>query len=353
MKRMSMMRMKGCYVIMSSSPKEIVGRWHQHKYTIEKELGRGANGIVYLVNNNDQSFALKLGEDSFSITSEVNVLKQFSKAQGMTLGPSLYDVDDWDNGTSIQPFYVMNVIEGQPLSDFLIARGQEWLPIFVMQLLSFLEELHEGGWVFGDLKPDNLVVSGQPPKIAWFDAGGMTKIGRAIKEYTELYDRGYWEMGDRKAEPSYDLFSLAMITLHLHHGQMVSGGQQPGVVLRQWIQQSTLPQAYGEVLWKALNGAYSKASDMRTEWLKAWTVQKRTSFHDTKQSERAVTHSIQKTNDPIYNDHHWQSRGKKHRRKKKKLPQPKKQVLGQFVTLFFVSSILVFLFTLYLFYQAL
>ena len=39
------------------------------------------------------------------MTSEVNVLKSFSKAQGVTLGPSLLDVDDWISWRSpIYPF---------------------------------------------------------------------------------------------------------------------------------------------------------------------------------------------------------------------------------------------------------
>src|SRR5690606_32927785 len=74
--------------------------------------------------------------------------------------------------------------------------------------------LHKQGWVFGDLKPDNLIITGPPIRIRCIDVGGTTAIGRAIKEYTEFYDRGYWGLGTRRAEPSYDLFAIAMIMIN-------------------------------------------------------------------------------------------------------------------------------------------
>ena len=67
-----------------------------------------------------------------------------------------------------------------------------------MQLLNDLDKLHQNGWVFGDLKPENLIVTGPPPKIRCIDVGGTTIKGRAIKEFTEFYDRGYWGLGQEK-----------------------------------------------------------------------------------------------------------------------------------------------------------
>ncbi len=91
----------------------IEGKWHRNRYSIEKELGFGANGIVYLARTtNRQLVALKMSDNSMSITSEVNVLKSFAKVQGSTLGPSLLDVDDWVRRSGNISFYVMEYIEG-------------------------------------------------------------------------------------------------------------------------------------------------------------------------------------------------------------------------------------------------
>ena len=63
----------------------IEGKWHKNAYIILKELGYGANGIVYLAKWHNQSVALKMSDNGMSITSEVNVLKSFAKVQGSAL----------------------------------------------------------------------------------------------------------------------------------------------------------------------------------------------------------------------------------------------------------------------------
>lgn len=66
----------------------IVGKWNNHSYKIIRQLGKGANGVVYLADSKRGRVALKVSDDSLSITSEVNVLKSFSKAQARAMGPS-------------------------------------------------------------------------------------------------------------------------------------------------------------------------------------------------------------------------------------------------------------------------
>lgn len=64
----------------------IQGKWHHNRYTIIRELGRGANGIVYLADWNGKKVAIKVSDNHVTITSEVNVLKSFTKAQGFPSG---------------------------------------------------------------------------------------------------------------------------------------------------------------------------------------------------------------------------------------------------------------------------
>lgn len=243
----------------------ITGRWHKQTYHIIKKLGSGATGSVYLAHINQSKVALKISNNDMAITSEVNVLKHFSKVQGKILGPSLVDVDDCFIGQAKYSFYVMEYLSGEPVFSFLKTRGQEWFGIFIIQLLTDLHELHKAGWVFGDLKPDNLIIVGPPPRIRWLDVGGTTLIGRAIKEYTEFYDRGYWGMGSRKAEPSYDLFAVAMIMLNIvypNRFEKKNGGMQD---LKLKIEQSLLLKPYKNVLLNALQGNYKTAVEMKTD----------------------------------------------------------------------------------------
>lgn len=251
------------------------GKWHGHHYHVIKKLGSGSVGTVYKVHDGQHSFALKVGHDAMSLMSEVNVLKQCDQVRGVILGPSVYDVDDWQTSTATYPFYVMNVIEGHQLQTYIHQKGEEWMAVFVVQLLRFLDKLHEQGWVFGDLKPDNLLIKGSPPCVAWLDPGGMTKIGRAVKEYTERFDRGYWQMGDRKAEPSYDLFSLAMIVLDVYqllpNKNMTTANHQQ---LQTIVYRNDCLAPYQTILWNALNGHYRSAKQMKNEWMLAWQQQR-------------------------------------------------------------------------------
>ncbi len=247
----------------------ITGKWHKKSYKVIRALGYGANGIVYLAESTSGLVALKISDNNMSITSEVNVLKHFSKVQGSALGPSLLDVDDWyrsDFATNV-PFYIMEYISGETFLSFIEKRGKEWIGILCLQLLSDLERLHQNGWVFGDLKPDNLIVTGHPPKIRCIDVGGTTLQGRSIKEFTEFFDRGYWGAGSRKAEPTYDLFAVAMIIINSAYPKRFSrsanmnGTEQ----LKQAVKTNPQLKKFEKVLEGAIEGKYQQAAQMRKE----------------------------------------------------------------------------------------
>jgi serine/threonine-protein kinase len=249
----------------------VKGKWNGNTYTLRKQLGKGANGIVYLAEASDGHVALKVSDDSLSITSEVNVLKSFSKAQSVTMGPSFFDTDDAfiPSANTKVSFYAMEYIKGPLLLQFVSEKGAEWIPVLMIQLLTSLSVLHQQGWIFGDLKPDNLIVTGPPARIRCIDVGGTTKEGRAIKEYTEFYDRGYWGYGTRRAEPSYDLFAVAMIMINCVHKKEFKKTSQPKEQLQSLIEGSPVLRKYKKVLGAALNGHYDSADEMKREMLAA------------------------------------------------------------------------------------
>ncbi|WP_347552820.1 protein kinase family protein [Pseudalkalibacillus hwajinpoensis] len=244
----------------------IRGKWSQQSYLIMKRLGSGALGTVYLADSAVGRVAVKVGCDSMSISSEVNVLKQLSMVQGTILGPFFYEIDDWEINGKRYPFYVMEYIDGEPLFPFIERRGKEWIGILTLQLLRDLSALHHEGWAFGDLKPDNLLVEGSPPTMRWLDVGGTTAMGRSVKEFTEFFDRGYWGLGTRVAEPSYDLFSTAMIMINSAYPQRFDRPKKDSALfLMNKIESSALLRGYKPILKKALLGNYRDAAEMRQE----------------------------------------------------------------------------------------
>lgn len=199
----------------------ITGRWKGGRYLIQRLLGQGANGVVYLVKQVDSArlYALKMGFDTVDIQSEINVLKALQR-QGRRHGSIkrdlayLVEVDDYSLQGKEIPFYVMRYIKGEPLRAFLGRRGTRWMDAAGLNLLQQLRRLHESGWVFGDLKPENVLV-GAYGEVELIDYGGVSSIGRSVKQFTEWYDRGFWNAGGRMAEPSYDWFSFAVVCIHL------------------------------------------------------------------------------------------------------------------------------------------
>ncbi|GMB10056.1 serine/threonine protein kinase [Thermolongibacillus altinsuensis] len=245
----------------------VKGKWHRHSYKIVKSLGQGANGVVYLAQGSTGLVALKISDNSSAIISEVNVLRRFSEVQGVALGPCLLDVDDWFHPyiNRTVSFYVMEYIQGEDFLSFIHKKGKEWIAILMLQLLGDLEKLHAAGWVFGDLKPENLIVSGSVPRVRLVDVGGTTLRGRAIKEFTEFFDRGYWGMGSRKAEPSYDLFAVAMIMINACYPNRFEKKGNEKEQLRAAILSNSYLKKYEKVLLRAIEGQYDAADEMKKD----------------------------------------------------------------------------------------
>ena len=94
----------------------------------------------------------------------------------------------------------MEYIQGPNLIEFISQKGTVWAEVLILQLLTNLDALHENGWIFGDLKPENLIVSQSPVRLRCIDVGGTTKKDRAVKEFTEflIEDIGRWALEKQK-----------------------------------------------------------------------------------------------------------------------------------------------------------
>jgi serine/threonine-protein kinase len=243
----------------------ITGKWHKNAYFINHVLGAGAIGTVYLAKSHAGPVAIKISENNITVTSEVNVLKILSPAQGKTLGPRLIDVDDIEIDGKIIPFYVMEYIEGVDFFRFAQYYGPGWVVKLTVALLDNLHQLHKQGWIFGDLKPENIIVEARTLLVRFVDVGGTTRQGRAIKEFTEYFDRGFWGIGSRKAEPSYDLFAIAMMMINTIHGKKVIKKEGGIKQLQTIIGQNGETKKISKVLMKALQGQYKDANEMKIE----------------------------------------------------------------------------------------
>lgn len=252
----------------------IRGKWHGNQYTVLRKIGAGTVGSVYLCRMPGKLAALKISTMPTALAREAAVLKRFNKVRDQRLGPFLFEVDDWQLADgAIHPFYVMEYIHGVPPDKFIRENGSRWLGTLMVQLLELLAGLHREGYVFGDLKKENLLITTNPPTVRLIDVGGVSKFGQSVKEYSAFYDRAYWQLGTRKAEPQYDLFAFVMVCLALYYPKQFKRSSQPSAQLIRAIKQKPSLNRFALPLTQAMHGKYTSAARMKQDVKKAMAIQ--------------------------------------------------------------------------------
>ncbi|MCR8846628.1 serine/threonine protein kinase [Paenibacillus sp. SC116] len=267
----------------------ITGIWNKRSYRVERCLGQGSNGVVYLVaalaeddtvKTGSTRYALKLGADTIEFQSEINVIRALE--QGLKEGlnrhrsnpqlPYFIEADDWETGIGRRPFYVMRYVSGQSVQSFVSSRGSDWFGPLCGQVLERLVTLHEQGFIFGDLKLEHIKVKPNG-EVDLIDYGGLTQLGKSVKQFTEWYDRGFWNAGSRAADVGYDLFSFAVMTIHLCQDsafKRVMKGSLPQTrqveELLHIIDSNTVLAPYREWYYRALSGKFNDSRRAFQEW---------------------------------------------------------------------------------------
>jgi serine/threonine protein kinase len=143
----------------------LVGKVLDDKYRIEKKLGQGGMGAVYLATHigTKRSVALKVIMPQFTDNIEfVERFKREAEASGRLYHPNVVNVTDFGFtkfGADNIAYLVMEYLDGLTLGDLLKDRGK--LPSrlvvdIVEQVCLGLDKAHKLGIIHRDLKPDNI-----------------------------------------------------------------------------------------------------------------------------------------------------------------------------------------------------
>jgi len=142
-----------------------VGQILDEKYRLERLLGQGGMGAVYLATHlgTDRYVALKLIAPQFMQNQEfVERFKREARAAGRLRHPNVVDVTDFGfSGSEADrvAYLVMEYLDGCTLSDVLIEENRlplYWVVDILEQVCSAVHEAHQQGIVHRDLKPDNI-----------------------------------------------------------------------------------------------------------------------------------------------------------------------------------------------------
>jgi serine/threonine-protein kinase len=147
---------------MTKGDKNIVGQILAKTYRIERFLGAGTIGTVYVARHvrSGGLYAVKVLHKKLAASPEVYQRFQDEARLIATLRhPHIHPITDFDRDDSGLPFFVMELLEGETLAQRL--KNRETLPIpqlveVVQQVGSALHTAHRSGIVHRNLKPENI-----------------------------------------------------------------------------------------------------------------------------------------------------------------------------------------------------
>jgi serine/threonine-protein kinase len=154
---------------------ERLGNW-----IIDKELGRGGMGRVYLAHEappGNRQAAVKLL--AAELAQEVGFQHRFQReieALSQLDHPNIVKLYDAGAYKDV-PFYAMEYIEGETFEDLLLARGRlPWKEVLDMalQVCPALKHAHDRGIIHRDLKPPNLLRT--PAGVVKLTDFGIAKV---------------------------------------------------------------------------------------------------------------------------------------------------------------------------------
>ena len=185
-----------------------LGQTLDGKYLIERELGRGGMGTVYLSTHvgTERPVAVKIISPQFMQRPEfVERFRREARAAGRLRHPNVVDVTDFgftDTEEGRVAYLVMEYLDGCTLGEILEEEKNlpvAWTLDILEQVCSAVQEAHNQGIIHRDLKPDNI----------WLEPnqrGGYTvkvlDFGIAKLEAVQVIDTGEHEIR-QSAAPTF------------------------------------------------------------------------------------------------------------------------------------------------------
>jgi len=174
----------------------MIGEILDEKYEIEKELGRGGMGIVYLATHvgTGRFVAVKVILPEFIRNSEfIERFRREARAAGRLRHPNVVDVTDFGIAkTSLGnvAYLVMEYLDGCTLAEVLEEEKRlplSWTVDILEQVCSAVHQAHQQGVIHRDLKPENIWL--EPNKRGGYNVKvldfGIAKLEENTKEEIE------------------------------------------------------------------------------------------------------------------------------------------------------------------------
>ncbi len=204
-------------------------------YRLEKEIGRGGMGEVYLATRADSEFdkrvAIKLIRKGAETTPAIRRFRQ--ERQIVARLENAYIARLLDGGTTPNgfPYFVMEYVEGQPINQYCESNSlttRDRLSLFI-KVCTAVQYAHERNIIHRDLKPGNILVKADgTPKLLDFGIAKMLAVEPAgidleathhtFRMLTPAYASPEQLHGDTATVRS-DIYSLGVVLYELLCGR--------------------------------------------------------------------------------------------------------------------------------------
>ena len=249
------------------------------RYEVQKELGKGQMGAVYLAMDTelDRPVALKVARTSSS--GSAKLLKRMeveAKAAAIVDHPQICKVYDAGEIDGIR-FIALQYVDGENLKQFLKRTGRRQKPKeavrLVLQILRALEAAHEHGIIHRDLKPENVMLNKKfQPVIMDFGLARRTTgssdagLTQGMIVGTAAYMSPEQAVGKPEGiDHRSDLYAVGVMLFEMLTGEWPFTGGAMEVMGRKCVQEPPSPQSVNPDLPPQLSAVCHKMIAQRKE----------------------------------------------------------------------------------------
>jgi eukaryotic-like serine/threonine-protein kinase len=213
-------------------------------YTIERELGGGGMSRVFVAEEISlgRKIVVKVLIPDLAATVNVERFRREIQVVAKLQHPHIVPVLTAGISEGL-PYYTMPFIEGESLRARLIRSGE--LPVqdatrILRDVLSALSYAHEHGVVHRDIKPDNVLLTGNHAVVADFGlakalsaatnpGSSLTSVGVTLG--TPAYMSPEQAVADPSTDHRTDIYSVGVMAYEMLTGQLVFSARSPQAML--------------------------------------------------------------------------------------------------------------------------
>lgn len=288
------------------------GRLLSDRYFLEKRLGRGAMGQVYLARDQNlvtRRVAVKtvrpdvLTDEDLQEGEAIARFEREARAAASIRHPNVVDVTDFGKTLDGVFFLVMEYVEGESLYQLLRREGTLSLPrtaALLRQVVAGVEAAHDEGILHRDLKPANIFIMQQKRRGSGAGGDGFVKVGdfglakivnpdrSDVASASGPASRGIIGtpeyMAPEQMQPGVqldaraDVYALGTIAYHMLGGRPPFTGDITQLIAQKLMQhppplasvRSDIPAAAEQVIMRSLSREPSERPTTAGEWLEAF-----------------------------------------------------------------------------------